>query len=110
MTTTAAFDLDSLSHRGDPDTSRDAAKSQEKKLSEMHEVILGIFRDHPEGLTSDQLAIIYRDNQAAQGWPEALEATPIKRKSDLANLGKLVMTDERRLNRHNFFEAVWVLA
>lgn len=110
MTDTAMFDLDSLYRLGDPSTSRDAARSQASKLSAMHQAVLDIYEAYPEGLTSSELSVIYMSGRERMGWPKSLPYTCIKRKSDLARMGRLVDTGVRRLNEHNSPESVWVLA
>ena len=99
-----------LSHRTDPDTSVIAARSQESRLSPMRAAVLQLFVEHPEGLTSSEVAFLYSQYQASRGWPVALAATPIKRKSDIAKLGLIVQTDRRRHNENGLPESVWVLA
>lgn len=97
-----------LARASDPDTSHDAAAIA--ALSPSSAVIKGaILRllrsDGPA--TAFELRDLYFANRANEGWPDCQPNTINRRASDLANIGLIIDTRQRRKSPDNRDAIVW---
>lgn len=90
----------------DHSTSIEAAEKVEQRLSELMTAVLGVLRSFPGGLTDSEL----RSEMIRRGWQDGPESTYRKRRTDLATLGLVIETGERRENERGSREKVWVVA
>lgn len=99
----------------DPLASHLAADKSAKKLSSMQRIVLVIFGrigGDGYGVTDSELCNYYSEHKDAEGWPDARDDTPRKRRSDLSALrvGLLRESDDTRENEYGSPETVWELA
>lgn len=97
-----------LARTSDPDTSHDAAAIAALSPSsrEIKGAILRLLRsDGPA--TAFELRDLYFANRANEGWPDCQPNTINRRASDLANIGLIVDTGQRRKSPDNRDAIVW---
>lgn len=82
--------------RGDHDTSIDAGRKSSR--SRVRELVLELHRQHPDGLTDDELSILA---------PDQYGPTLGKRRKDLTDEGMIVATLLRRETRRGTPAIVW---
>lgn len=96
-----------LAHRGDPETSHDAARSLTGK-EEVFAAILLILAEEP--LTAEELEFEYNTHREAEGWPQVAYRSVAKRLSELHRMHKVVRTGERRGTVAGATASVWAVA
>lgn len=97
-----------LARASDPDTSHDAAAIAALSPSsrEIKSAILRLLRsDGPA--TAFELRDLYFANRVDEGWPDCQPNTINRRVSDLANMGFVVDTGERRKTPDRRLAIVW---
>lgn len=92
----------------DPDTSLAAALAVE--ASEVQQRVYALHRQHPEGLTDEELLHWYASAHLVPGRSLESKSSPRKRRSDLTNAGLLVDSGARRPLSSGRRGVVWVLA
>lgn len=109
MATPMLFDTDTdlLARTTDPATSREAAVSQGKNLSEIQVIVLDLISTSDSGLADFELSAQYAMWQPLYDFPAVLFDTPRRRRSDLSRMGRLVDSGFRRMNGHGRNEIVW---
>lgn len=78
-------------------------------LTVMQSIVLNIFKARGN-LTDTELCTHYNLIWHTQGWPACRFETPRKRRSDLARLGLLRDSADKRDNGFGSLETVWVVA
>jgi len=90
--TVAEPDLSGMFHRSDPSTSIDAARTIERRRTELHERVLVAFREHGPMTDAELEALPEFDRYGP--------STIRKRRSELYQASQLVVVGERRNDRH----------
>lgn len=103
-----AYDPHAHARTSDPDTSRVAAFAVDD-ATEVQRRVYALHRQHPEGLTDEQLIALYARDYAGARSLES-KASPRKRRSDLTNAGVLVDSGERRMLTSGRRGVVWKVA
>jgi hypothetical protein len=101
-----AFEPREHARTTDPDTSHAAAAAARHDATLVQLRVTGIFGLHPEGLTDEELVMLYQ-----RAWPSgrSLEsrASARKRRSDLTRMGILYDSGERRVLTSGRKGIVW---
>lgn len=102
------FEPHAHARTSDPETSHEAAALV--NASEMQQRVLAIYRDHPNGLTDEELVAIYAQRFSTGGRSLESRSSPRKRRSDLANANLLVDSGQRRPLASGRNGVVWRVA
>ena len=93
----------------DPETSRAAADAI-ADATEVQRRVYAIHRQHPEGLTDEQLLTHYTAAHGVAGRSLESKSSPRKRRSDLTNAGVLIDSGARRPLVSGRNGVVWIVA
>jgi hypothetical protein len=103
----ADYDPHVHARTADPDTSHAAAWSV-TEASMVQARVYALHQSHPDGLTDEELVLLYA-RAHAPGRSLESRASPRKRRSDLARTGVLVDSGERRVLTSGRRGVVWKL-
>jgi hypothetical protein len=93
----------------DPETSR-AAADRVADATVVQQRVVAIYRQHPEGLTDEELIALYARTFATDSRSIESKASPRKRRSDLTRAGILIDSGERRQLTSGRRGVVWTVA